>query len=139
MLIDEINVFWDNRDWKKFDKMAQNFFRYQRHFKATIICFSQTFDMDSKIRSLADELWISKKFFHYFNVCKKVNKFIYIVPPDKGESNITEAYELTHFWQLGCRMYTFLKRYWKYYDSFTIYELPTYDEFYKKEKFLGAD
>lgn len=130
-LIDEVSTIWDNRNWKNFDSATNKFFRYTRHFGCTVIMFSQSFDVDVKIRNLCHELYISKKIFKYFNVCKLVEKYIYIVPPDKGESCITEAYQLSHFWKPFSRMWTFLPKYFKLYDSFSIYELPSYEVFYK--------
>ena len=53
---DEINLLWDNRDFKSFPKDMQKYFRLQRHYKHIFIGFSQTYDCDKKIRDLADEL-----------------------------------------------------------------------------------
>lgn len=59
--IDEVNLLWDNRDFKSFPTEVQKFFREQRKHNVKIICYSQTFDCDKKLRDLADRLAIQKK------------------------------------------------------------------------------
>jgi len=134
-LIDEVNTIWDNRDWKKFSRVTQAFFRYQRHFRCTTITFSQSYDVDSKIRSLTDYLWIMKKYFGVFSVMTKIHKYIAITEPnpDTGTSDIVEAYEKCHWWSILDHDYTFLPLYRGYFDSFCTYPLPSYKEFYAKK------
>ena len=61
IVIDEINLLWDNRDFKKFDKNIQDWFREQRKKGIKIIAYSQTFDCDKKLRDLTDTLAIDRK------------------------------------------------------------------------------
>lgn len=63
---DEINLLWDNRDFREFSKSTQHYFRYQRHYQHIFIGFSQTFDCDAKIRSLADVLVLVRRVFNVF-------------------------------------------------------------------------
>lgn len=63
---DEINLIWDNRSFKQFRKDQQEYFRLQRHYKHIFIGFSQTFDTDKKIRDLADNIVLLKKFGRVF-------------------------------------------------------------------------
>lgn len=58
---DEINLKFDNRNFKNFSKEDQRYFRLQRHYQHIYIGFSQTFDCDKKIRDLADYIVILKK------------------------------------------------------------------------------
>ena len=46
ILIDEVSLIWDNRDFKSMDREVVKFFRYQRHYKVKTYLFSQTFDID---------------------------------------------------------------------------------------------
>lgn len=128
-LCDEINLLWDNRDFKSFDKVTGVFLRYQRHFKATIICYSQTYDCDKKIKSISDELYISVKRFK-FGVLKRVDKYITVRTPEQGESDIVEGYELRHFWLPSGRDVYWLPSWYKYHDSYSTYALPTYDDYF---------
>lgn len=133
-LLDEINLFWDNRDFKSFSKDVQKFFRYQGHFKCTVIAFSQTWDCDLKIRSLTDNLFVAKKWFGRLTVMKRIEKFITIIPPsDKSEGGITEGFQLTPFFVPGARQFTWLPKWWRYVDSYSLYDLPSLDDLLKKE------
>lgn len=128
-LLDEINLFWDNRDFKSFSKDVQKFFRYQGHFKCTVIAFSQTWDCDLKIRSLTDSLYLAKKVFGRFTLYKKIDKFITIIPPSEtSEGGISEGYQLSPWFIPGNRLFTFLPRWWKYVDSYSLYPLPSLQE-----------
>ena len=49
ILIDEVSLIWDNRDFKSMDKRVVEWFRYQRHHKCRVYFFSQTFDIDKKM------------------------------------------------------------------------------------------
>lgn len=135
-VLDEVNIDWDNRNFRNFNKATQTFFRYQRHFRCTVFLFSQTVDTDKKIRDLTDQLWIAKKVFKFFTVLKKVNKFIYITSPEEshGNSDIVEAYEQVKFFIPGARKWIFLPRYWKMYDSFALYDLPDLDTYQATKK-----
>lgn len=64
--IDEVNLLWDNRDFKQFDKRVQEWFRQQRKYGVKVICYSQTFDCDKKLRDLADRLAVQTKIFRIF-------------------------------------------------------------------------
>ena len=128
-LLDEINLFWDNRDFKSFSKDVQKFFRYQGHFRCTVICFSQTWDCDLKIRSLTDNLFLAKKWFGRLTVLKRVEKFISVIPPsDNSEGGISEGYQLTRFFVPRSRFFIWLPRWWKYVDSYSLYPLPSLEE-----------
>lgn len=68
IVIDEVNLLWDNRDFKSFDPRIQSWLRQQRKFHCKIYMYSQTFDADKKIRDLADRLAIQSKFARVFTV-----------------------------------------------------------------------
>lgn len=70
ILIDEINLKWDNRDFKSFPRPLQEFLRLQRHKRVKIIMFSQTYDCDAKIRNLADMLYLQRKFLRVLTIAK---------------------------------------------------------------------
>ena len=62
IVIDEVNLLWDNRNFKSFDDKVQKWFREQRKHQCKVMAYSQTFDCDKKLRDLADKLAIQKKF-----------------------------------------------------------------------------
>ena len=57
IMIDEVSLIWDNRNFKQFKPEVAKFFRLQRHHKLTVWLFSQTFDVDKKIRDLTDKMF----------------------------------------------------------------------------------
>lgn len=68
--IDEVNLLWDNRDFRAFDPRVQKWFREQRKHGCKVIAYSQTFDCDKKLRDLADRLAIQRKFARVFT-CRR--------------------------------------------------------------------
>ena len=72
ILIDEVSLIWDNRDFKSMDKRVVEWFRYQRHHKCRVYFFSQTFDIDKKLRDLADDMFLVNKYFRVFVIAKHI-------------------------------------------------------------------
>lgn len=81
VLIDEVNLLWDNRDFRSMDKRVIQWFRLQRHYKVECILFSQTFDIDKKLRDLCDEMFICQKFARVFTIARHVVRKPVIVHP----------------------------------------------------------
>lgn len=129
-LLDEVNLDWDNRDFKSFDKKVQTFLRYQRHFKCSVVLFSQTYDIDKKIRSLADVLYIAKRIGHFTRLMR-VKKYLYVTKPDNSNQNsdIVEGYEQYKWFFPFVHVTIFQPLYWRYFDSYETYYLPTLDDF----------
>lgn len=89
ILVDEINLLWDNRNFKSFGKDIQEYFRLQRHYKHIFIGFSQTYDCDKKIRDLADNLLICRRFLRIFVRTKAYYKKVVVISPEKENSRDT--------------------------------------------------
>lgn len=117
VLIDEINLLWDNRDFKSFPKPLQKYLRLQRHKKIKLIMFSQTFDCDAKIRNLADTLYLCNKFARVFTICTGYFKkpVILTALDTKMEGKITDDFKKLPFW---LTQITYIPKYIKTYDSF---------------------
>ena len=61
ILLDEVTVDADNRDFKNFPKTSVEGFVYHRHYDNDIIYFTQQFDaVDKKIRNLTARLYMVK-------------------------------------------------------------------------------
>ena len=86
-IIDEVGIIWDNRGFKNFPSEVRDYFKLQRHYKHVVILASQTFDVDKKIRDLADdqtfdvdkkirdladEMYLVSKKFRVFSYAKKI-------------------------------------------------------------------
>lgn len=117
ILIDEINLLWDNRDFKNFPKELQKMLRLQRHRKIKIIMFSQTYDCDLKIRNLADHLYLCNKFARVFTICTAYVKRPVVLTSEQTttEARMSDDFQKLPFWY---NRVTFIPKWIKNYDSF---------------------
>ena len=125
LLIDEINLFWDNRDYKTFSKSTQKFFRLQRHYKVMIFCASQTYDCDKKIRDQTDMMYLCICWRNVFSIARPIiKKPVITVSDSSSESRVSEDLKMLPFWNWEI---TLIPRYKKYYDSFATEPLPEFE------------
>ena len=82
VLVDEVGLVWDNRNSKSFPEHVKVYFKYQRQYRNTVYLFSQSFDVDKKIRDLTDHLYIVSNVFNCFSVARRVTKKITVVHAD---------------------------------------------------------
>lgn len=116
--IDEINLLWDNRDFKKFDPQVQKWFREQRKHKCKVSAYSQTFDCDKKLRDLADRLAIQVKFARIFSKRRYYVKTPRVISAEEARdhSKICDDYVKVP-WFLGGLQFTYIPKYIKDYDT----------------------
>lgn len=89
ILCDEINLLWDNRNFKNFSPELQKYFRLQRHYRHIFVGFSQTYDCDLKIKNLSDNLLICKRYLRLWIRTKSYFKKVVVVSPEQGNSRET--------------------------------------------------
>ena len=124
ILIDEVGMIWDNRNFKSVSPEVRDWFKLQRHRKVKVYLASQSFDVDKKIRDLADEMFLLQKKFRVFSYGKRILKQLDIVEADgsqNSESRIVDQLKfdsLLFFWA-GSRTLTFIPHWAPYFDSFT--------------------
>lgn len=120
VIIDEVNLLWDNREFKSFPKELGAWFRLQRHKKVKVILFSQTADADKKIRDLTDRVYLCKRYFQILIVNIPYEKeIIYREPQFAGDvSGFVDHYRKLSWGPLGCN-FCFLPKWVKYHDSFS--------------------
>lgn len=130
LLVDEVGMIWDNRNFKSFKPEVRDFFKLQRHYRVRTYLFSQTFDIDKKLRDLTDEMYLLTNVLRVFSYGKKITKRIVINKSTADSpSSLAENLEfesLFWFW-CGSRTLTFIPKYTKYFDSYKIKELKQYD------------
>lgn len=128
IFIDEVGMIWDSRDFKNFKTSTRDYFKLQRHYHHTVYLFSQTFDIDKKLRDLTDQMYLVRNFCNCFSLARRINKKITIVHAGKsgqGESHLADDMDfdsLLLFW-CGSVKLTYIPKYAKYFDSFDIKEL----------------
>ena len=115
ILIDEIMLVCDSRDWSNFRHDLRDFLALHGHYKCDLVYCSQGYmDTDKRIRNLTERMFYIEKFGGYTRVR----------PIDKGftiDDQIKEGYTL------GAPLAaTYIKRskYYKYFDSFDAPKMP---------------
>ena len=123
ILIDEVGMIWDNRDFKNFKNHVRDYFKLQRHYRHTVYLFSQSFDIDKKLRDLTDHMYLIMGFFNFLSVARRITKTITITHGDTnatGESKLIDDLRfdsLLLFW-CGSIQFTYIPKYVKYFKSF---------------------
>ena len=128
LIIDEVGMVWDNRDFKNFKSEVRDWFKLQRHRHVKVIMASQDFDVDKKLRKLADEMFLLEKKFRVFTFGKRILKFLDITEAtgdSQSESRVVDQLKfdsLLFFWA-GSRSLTYIPHWIPYFDSFAAPEL----------------
>lgn len=129
ILIDEVGMIWDNRNFKNFSDSTRNWFKLQRHYRCKVVLFSQSFDVDKKIRDLCDDMWLIQKKLRVFSYGKHILRRLDIAEGDavSGESKLIDVlkFDSLFFFFLGSRSMTYLPRWSCLFDSFYIEDLRT--------------
>lgn len=129
ILVDEVGLVWDNRNFKNFPEHVKVYFKYQRQYKHVVYLFSQSFDIDKKIRDLTDHLYIVQNFFNCFSIARRVTKTLTVVHADRsaqGESKIVDDYHIDSLLlaPFGSVRLTYIPKYTKYFSSYNPPQLP---------------
>lgn len=127
ILIDEVGMVWDNRQYKDFKPEVRDWFKLQRHYRCCVYLFSQSWDIDIKLRNLTDKLYLMINYANVFTVCKEIKRKITVVKPsENAESRIADELIISPFFlaPFGARNYVFLPRWYKLFDSFEAPALP---------------
>ena len=129
IFIDEVGMIWDNRDFKKFRPEVRDWFKLQRHYRNTVYLFSQTFDIDIKLRNLTDAMYLLKNHMGILSVARRIRRSIVIVNPvGDSESRIADSLEfeplILQLFGYKSIIFTFIPSWTKYFDSFSVVDLP---------------
>lgn len=138
IILDEIGLVFDNRNFKAFSNEVRDWAKLHRHFRCKIISFSQSMDYDSKLRAITDKLYLLVNYFGWFSAAKEIKmKWVAVQPDTNSEGRIAQAMVLSPFIlaPFGARIYTFIPHWIKYFNSFEVMDLP--DKDYKKILYPG--
>ena len=129
LLLDEVGMLYDNRNYRNFKPSVRDFFKLQRHYKVICYLASQSFDIDKKLRDLTDEMFLISNVATAFSLVRPIRKTVTLTEATaEGESRIAE--------NLKFRFFTSWRLYWipstiKYFESFKVpekeelkYQLP---------------
>lgn len=136
LLLDEVGMIWDNRDYKVFKPQVRDFFKLQRHYRVLVYMASQTFDVDKKLRDLCDGMFLHSNFARIFTLGKRITRKVVITQStSEAESRIAEDLVVCPFWDWTL---TCIPKYAKHFDSHSIPDKP-YLEYSEDSAALPAD
>lgn len=139
LLVDEVGMIWDNRNFKNFRNDVRDYFKLQRHYRNIVYLFSQTFDIDIKLRNLTDAMYLVTSPFPILSIVKRIKRTIVLVQPmADAEGRIADNLQFVPFWMnlLGAKalQFTFIPHWAKYFDSHETPDLPFFESsFYDLE------
>lgn len=120
LLVDEVGMIWDNRNFKDFKPEVRDWFKLQRHYKVKVVLFSQTFDIDKKLRDLTDDMYLCNNVLRVFTWAKRITRRVVLVKPGPDTpARIDEelAYDGLLWWPFGSRILTFIPLWAPFFDS----------------------
>lgn len=133
--VDEVSLFFDNRNYKNTSKEFISWLREVRHNRLKVNLFTQSYDCDKKIRTMCDNIYIGQRYFRVLTIWRRLRKNVAIKEEAMtAESQIVDELNFTPWWLPGSIKITYIPRYIKYFDSFK--DLQDYKENlpYKKVK-----
>ena len=120
VLIDEVGMIWDNRDYANFKPCVRDFFKLQRQYKLKVYLFSQTFDIDKKLRDLTDEMYLLENRFRVFSVQRRIIKYITInnaSSNSNGTSSLVDEYKFDFILGGGLKI-VYIPRWVSFFESY---------------------
>lgn len=120
VMIDEVSLLWDNRNFKQFKPEVGKYFRLQRHHQITVWLFSQTFDVDRKVRDQTDRMFMLQNFGGWLSYCKEIRrKLVVVEPTDTSEARIADTLIIPPWFTalFGTRKFIFIPRWAKYFNT----------------------
>lgn len=122
LYIDEAGLVWEDRSFKSFDKGYTEFFKFQRKYKCKMVINSQAYDVDKKIRVLTDSMALQNNIGNVIGITRPIKRSITLTEPSsESDSRIADRLSFAPFWAWK---FTFMPRYFKYFDSFDAPKRP---------------
>lgn len=125
VIIDEAGFDFDSRKFSSFSDHNKYGFKYHRHMYVDIVLFSQSDDIDKKIRDLCRCVYYMKKPWHYrLTKCFKRQLFIKKFDVDPITTEPRFLWSKVPWWGGGTK-HIFGPAVWSMFDSYCLDELPT--------------
>lgn len=122
LLLDEVGMIWDARDFKKFKASVRDFFKLQRHYHVICYLASQTFDIDKKLRDLCDSMVLFTNLFNVFSLGRPIQKKIVLTEStSEAESRISENLKFLPVWNWQL---LYIPKYIKFFNSYHVPDMP---------------
>lgn len=138
LLLDEMGLELDAREFKTNfkDKQVLKWWKLFRHHNCPIFLFSQTTDIDKKLRDLAQNYYLVRQSIPYVTSILPIIKKVGI---DEQSKQLIDAYSFPKFFDKVFNKKKRAKRIfqpfvWKYFNSWGCDKLPSVDEYEKANK-----
>lgn len=117
LIIDEISLYADNRNFKSFSADLLYFFKLHRHYHVDVIWCSQSFtDADKKIRDVTDTAYLIEPWFFGITHLKPLVKYF-----DMSFGKVAEGVVVA---PMSRWVWCYRPKYYKYFDSYSRKSLP---------------
>lgn len=117
ILLDEITLDADSRNFKQFDSFHKSFFLLHRHYGTDVIYFTQQYDgVDKKIRDITSNLYFVRK-RGLFSVATRIYRSLDI---NEYTKEIIQGYRFSNWLEKfgrGVIQICFRPKYYKFFDS----------------------
>lgn len=124
ILIDEVSLLYDNRSYKSFPKAVGNYLRLSRHYKNSFIMYSQHYDCDKVIRTLASRLYYMRKvgFISFKRAIRKVISVVTQVNENTktADSQVCDTLQFCSIFEKGAWQFVFIPAWTSLFDSYHI-------------------
>lgn len=90
IMIDEIGVIHSNRDFKSMPYQCIEWYKMQRKNRLTVVCSSQTMDVDKKIRDLCDRIIVVNRYNFLCVARAYVAKISIVQTPEGGHDLVND-------------------------------------------------
>lgn len=132
ILLDEITLDADSRNFKQFDQIKKKAFLLHRHYHIDIIYFTQQWDgVDKKIRDITHDLYYVKKcrlpLLDNISVATRIYRMLDI---NEQTHEIINGYRFPNWFDrffFRTKEWCIRPLYYKYFDSFEVEELDPFN------------
>lgn len=115
--LDEVGISFDNRQFKSFDAGFRDFFKLQRKYRLKVIMNSQSYDIDSKIRAVVDNMILQTNLLGCISISRPIVRKVTLTAPEADrESRIADQLKFGSIFTW--RIY-WMPHYFKFFDSFS--------------------
>lgn len=123
--LDEVGLLYDARKFKSFRDEWRDFYKFQRKYKCIVVMASQVWDVDLKVRSLTDRMYLCRR-IGPFSFARRIKRsFTITEPTSEGESRIADSLRLGSIFESKV---TWIPRYTRVFDSFDAPALPYFEQ-----------
>lgn len=117
LFLGEAGITYDNRNYSKFPDGVRDLFKFERKYKFRCYMDSQSYDIDKKIRDVVDGMILQSNIGNVLAISRPIVKTVDLTDPSADhESRVAEKLKFAPIWRWK---FTWLPRYFKYFDSFS--------------------